>query len=168
MTDRIEKDNLFYHAVHGLCRVAEIHQKVPASGTQYVLLPVSNNPAKIRFVIPSGSLAASGFARLICAREAHSILEYFKTGAEKQTDPSHAWKQAAEIRLESCSKEPAKEARRRQRVDRAVRGLAGELAFVLKMTLSEIVEKIQKNLGLASDINPLVLAVLADIRHNED
>ena len=64
---------------------------------------------------------------------------------------------------ESRSKNSMKDVRKRQQVDRAVQGLTGELAYVLKMTLKEIVGIIQKNLGRIAGINPLVLAALANV-----
>ncbi|MDP3920680.1 MAG: hypothetical protein Q8R76_07750 [Candidatus Omnitrophota bacterium] len=161
--EEIAKDDLLFHSVHGLCRVAQVTQKVPADETNYLLLPVSTNRAKVRFLIPESSLEESGFGLLISVRAANAILDYFKTGKEEKSGCSQAWKQAELIWSESRSKEPVKDSRRRQRVDRAVKGLAGELAYVLKLTLEEIGGKIQKNLGRISDINPLVLTALTNI-----
>jgi len=163
VSEKIEKDDLVFHSVHGLCRVAEVTRKTPSEESRYVLLPASSNRAKVRFVMPESSLKESGFGLLISVKAARAILEYFKTGVEKKTGCSQAWQQAELIWAESRSKDPVKDSRRRQRVDRAVKGLAGELAFVLQMSLTEVVDKIQKNLGRISAINPLVLAAFTNI-----
>lgn len=160
---KIIKDDLLFHSVHGLCRVDRITQSAPDRELSYILFPVSRNKAKVRFVIPEGSLEDSGFGLLISNKEAYAILEYFKRGGGKASGRSQAWQQAALIWFESCRKESVRDSRRRQRVDRAVRGLAGELAVVLKMTSKEIIETIKKSLGQISHINPLVLTSFANI-----
>ena len=163
MTETIVKNDLLFHAVHGLCRVAAMTRSVQAKELSYTLLPVTNNKAKIRFVIPESALKNSGFSKLVSAKEGHAILKYFKTGKKDDSKDSQAWKLAMLIGSESSSKESVKDARKRQQVDSAVKGLTSELAFVLKMTLKEIAGTIRGNLGRISDINPLVLTALTNI-----
>lgn len=163
MKKPIIKDDLLFHSVHGLCRVASINRAAPPTEASYSLLPIPTNRAKVRFTIPLSSLENSGFSKLISVREAHAILEYFKTGEKKDSECSHAWMLAEMLRAESFSKDPAKDARKRQRLEQSVKGLAGELAFVLKFNPKEMAEKIRKNLGTISSINPLVLTVLSNV-----
>ena len=163
MTETIVKNDLLFHAVHGLCRVAAINRSVQAKELSYTLLPVTNNKAKMRFVISESALKNAGFSKLISVKEGRAILEYFKTGKKEDSSDGQAWKLAMLIGSESCSKESVKDARKRQRVDSAVKGLTGELAFVLKMPLKEIAGTIRENLGRISDINPLVLTALTNI-----
>ena len=163
MKKPIVKGTLLFHPTHGLCRVALILGTAESKEVSYSLLPVARNSAKVRFIVPQSSLENSGFSKLISAKEANAILEYFKTGAKKDSECSPTWTLAVVIWSESCSKESAKDTRRRQRVERSVKGLAGELAVVLKINLKEITEKIQKNLGNVSTINPLVLTALANV-----
>lgn len=56
----------------------------------------------------------------------------------------------------------AKDQRKRQKLEQSAKGLVGELAFVLKMTLKETASRIQKSLGNASKINRSVLVALAN------
>ena len=163
MTETIVKNDLLFHSAHGLCRVAAMTRSVQAKELSYTLLPVANNKGKIRFVVLENALKDSGFSKLVSVKEGHAILEYFKTGKKEDSKGRQAWKLAMLIGSESCSKNSVKDARKRQQVDRAVQGLTGELAFVLKMTLKEIAGKIQKNLGRIADINPLVLTALTNI-----
>jgi len=166
VTETIVKNDLLFHAVHGLCRVAAMTRSVQEKELSYTLLPVTNNKAKIRFTIPESALKNSGFSKLLSVKEGHAILKYFKTGKTGKKDDSkdsQSWKLAMLIGSESSSKESVKDARKRQQVDSAVKGLTSELAFVLKMTLKEIAGTIRGNLGRISDINPLVLTALTNV-----
>ncbi len=163
MNETIAEDDLLFHAVHGLCRVTTITQSAQSRDVTYSLLPVSSNKAKARFTILESSLEDSGFSKLISVKEANKILEYFKTGNKKDSESGQAWTQAVMIWSESLNKDSVKDARKRQRLERSVKGLAGELAFVLKFTLKEMAVKIQRNLGAISKINPLVLTALANV-----
>lgn len=161
MKKPIIKDDLLFHSVHGLCRVASINRAIPPSEASYSLLPIPTNRAKVRFTIPLSSLENSGFSKLISVKQANAILEYFRTGEKKDSENGPAWILAEILRAESFSKDPAKDARKRQRLEQSVKGLAGELAFVLKLDMKETAAKIRKNLG--SSINPLVLTVLSNV-----
>lgn len=160
MKETILKDDLLFHSTHGLCRVAAVTLSARSKEADYLLLPVSANQGKVRFTIPGNSLESSGFSKLISVKEAQAILEYFKTGDKKDFKCSQAWAQAMTVCAESCGKELVKDKRQRQMLERSLKGLAGELALVLKLTLKEMAEKIQKNLEAFSKINPLVLTTL--------
>lgn len=163
MKTTIAKHDLLFHSTHGLCRVVAVTQAAESAEISYSLLPVSSNRAKVRFIIPASSLENSGFSKPISVKEAHSILEYFKTGAKKDSECGQAWTQSVMIWTESCGKSSVKDARKRQRLERSVKGLVSELAFVLKITAREIADRIQKNMGAVANINPLVLAALANV-----
>ncbi|HXV27473.1 MAG TPA: hypothetical protein VD913_00765, partial [bacterium] len=70
MNELIIKDDLLYHSVHGLCRVAQVSRKPETKEVSYSLLPVPANRAKIRFIIPQSSFENSGFSKLITVKEA--------------------------------------------------------------------------------------------------
>lgn len=161
--DAILKDDLLFHSVHGLCRVQGVTLATRSEETSYALLPVSTNRAKVRFVIPQSSMENSGFRKLMTRKEAQAILDYFKSKTKKDSECGQCWMMAATIVAESGSKDFLKDARRRQAVERAVKGLCAELAFVLDATVSEIAGRIQKNLGPVASIHPLVLAALANV-----
>ncbi len=163
MKENIVIDDLLFHSVHGLCRVSAVTPSAPSAEASYSLLPASSNRANVRFIVPESSLEESGFSKLISIREANAILEYFKTGDKKESECGQAWTQAMMIWSESSGKDLAKDTRKRQKLERSVKGLAGELAFVLQFTLKEIANRIQKNLGVISKINPLVLTALANV-----
>jgi len=163
MAETIKKNDLLFHPVHGLCRVAAMTRSADSKELSYTLLPATDNKGKIRIVVPEKALENSGFSKLISSKEANTILDFFKTGKKADSQDSQAWKLAMLIGSESSSKESVKDSRKRQQVDRAVKGLAGELAFVLEKTSKEMAEIIQEHLGRNSDINPLVLTALSNI-----
>ncbi len=166
MKDTIAKDDLLFHSVHGLCRVATVTPSAQPKEVNYSLLPVSSNKGKVRFIIPESSLENSGFSKLISVKEANAILDYFKTGDKKDSECGQAWTLAETVWSESYGTEAVKDKKKRQLLERSVNGLVGELAFVLNSTLKQIAERIQRNLGAISKINPLVLTVLGNVEDN--
>ena len=166
MKDAIFKDDLLFHSAHGLCRVEAVIHDAKSEEISYSLLPVISNRGKIRFVIPQSSLEESGFGKPISVKEANAVLEYLKTGDKKDSESGQTWTLAAMIWSESHNKEILRDSRKRQRLERSVKGVAGELAFVLKVTLKEMTERIQRNLGAIANINPLVLTALANVNRD--
>ena len=165
MEKKIAKEDLFFHAVHGLCRIAEI-EKVSKSEINYALLPVVRNRAnKTRFVVPGAFLENSGFNRLILPKVATAILDYFKTGNKKASDTGASWDLAVMIRAESLGKEPIKQTQKRQALERAVKSLNSELAIVLQVTPAEMVVMIRNNLSTLSNVNPAILLLLENVEH---
>ena len=172
----IAQGDLFYHSVHGLCRVDEI-SKQKQSGKQtiyYALVPKVASQMKTRFVIAAGDMEISGFHTLISPREANKILDYLKVGDKKTAPPvmtfktpssaeqNKAWSLARAILSFSHEKFEGQDQRKRQMLERSAKGLVGELAFVFKITLKETASRIQKSLGNASKINPSVLMALSE------
>ena len=155
--------DLLYHAVHGLCRVDEI-AKENQSGKEvlcYSLVPNTANRMKVRFVVSVVDIQASGFHAPVSLKEAHEILEYLRAGVlTVATAEDQAWVLAKAI-LSSSRDNLIKDARKRQMLERSVKGLVGELAFVLKMTLKDMAVSIQKSMGNVSQISPMVLTALA-------
>lgn len=160
MKTDIRKNDLLFHASHGLCRVTTISKSPASKEMDYSLLPVNTNHAKVRFVIPQSSFENSGFNKLISPKDAHSILEFFKTGKKKDSSSGQAWEVAEMISLESSRKDAVKDNKKQQRLSVCVKSLASELAFVLNTTVPEITEKMRKNLRAVSAIHPLVLNAL--------
>jgi len=163
MTKTILRDDMLFHPVHGVCCVVATSRAVQTQELSYTFAPVTQGKTKTRFMVPESALGDSGFNKLMSIKEGKAILEYFKIGKKKDSKNSQAWKLALLIWSESSSKDLMKKARRHQQMDFAVKGLTAELSFVLKMTLREVAEKIQQNLGRISEINPLVLTALANI-----
>ena len=163
MKAKVAKDDLLFHSVHGLCRVAAVSTPPSVPEISYTLIPVTLTHAKVRFTVPKNSLESSGFNKLIKTKDAKEILEYFRTGVKKNSAGGSAWLLAMTIWTEACSKESVKDVRRRQRLERSVHGLAEELALVLKTSAFEIAEKMQDNLSKMTVVNPVVLAALASI-----
>ena len=160
---KIVEGNLLYHAVHGLCWVNGVMtqdqsgQKVPC----YSLIPKVMNQMKTRFIIGVADIEGSGFHVIISPKEANKLLRYLKIGNGTVVPKNQTWDLAQTILSCAYDKSKVKDQRKRQIVERSVKGLVGELAFVFNMTLKETAEKIQKQLGAISRINPLVLAALA-------
>ena len=162
MKETVIKDDLLFHSAHGLCRVSEVSQTRQSDDANYVILPVSANRAKVRFIVPESSLENSGFNKLISTKEAEAVLEYFKTGEKKPKKVGQVWEMAELICAESKSEETIKDSRKRQKLDQCVKGLAGEIAYVLKMTVPEVIQRMRKNLKSLSEVNPLVLTLMAN------
>ncbi len=176
--EKMVEGDLLYHAVHGLCRLDKII-KQSQSGKEvlsYSLVPKMASEMKIRFVIAVAGLKASGFHALVSLKEANKILVYLKAGKiaaiSSDVDPkeavsysfaaqSQAWDLAQALLSFSRENFEAQDQKKRQRLDRSAKGLVGELAFVFKIPLKETAARIQKSLGSASKINPLVLVALA-------
>lgn len=159
----ISVDDLLFHSVHGLCRVLAVNpQSSQLAETGFTLVPVSTNRANAKFMIPESLLISSGFSKLISTAEGNEILDYFKTGEKKDSRSGKTWELAIMIRTESRSKEFAKDGKKRQALDRAVKGICGELAYIYKLTVRDIADRIQKNLGTAATIHPLVLTALTN------
>ncbi len=163
MKETILKDDLLFHGSHGLCRVSAILPPEQRGGdVSYSLLPVVASRGKVRFVISEKSLESSGFCKLISVDEANSILDFFKTGSSKDSRNSQAWALSVTIWSEASNKDSMKDMRKRQRLERSVRGITGELAYVLKSTVKDVAERIQRNLGPVADLNPLLVSALAN------
>lgn len=162
---KIAQGDLLFHAVHGVCRVDQIGMEDPANGEvlSYSLVPNTVNRMKVRFVVPEARMEISGFHTLISAKEAREILEYLKMGKlTADCEEGQAWVLAKAILASSQEGPGIKDARKRQMIERSAKGLVGELAFVLKMTLQETAASVKKSLGNPSSIPPTLLAALTD------
>ena len=167
--EEFSQGDLLYHEVHGLCRVDEIESE-NHSGKKvryYSLVPKVANKMKVRFVVSTVDIGASGFHAPVTLKEAHQILDYLKAGVLTAIpDKAQTWVLAKAILSSSHDRPEFKDARKRQMLERSAKGLVGELAFVLKMTLKEMADSIQKSLGNVSQISPAVLTALAHAGEN--
>jgi hypothetical protein len=169
--EKIENGHLLYHPIHGLCRVERVTRPSPPSrgDLSYSLVPKVATKMKARFVISATDLEISGFHGLVSPREANKILHYLKAGNGKGhpgTDSSshlqdQAWGLARALQTFAYDKFEAKDQRKRQALERSAKGLVGELSCVFKTTLKKAADKVLKNLGPTSRINPSVLSALA-------
>ena len=158
--------DLLYHAVHGLCRIDRII-KEKQSGKEvlrYSLVPKVTNKMKMRFIIGSDDMQISGFHTLVSVKEANQVMDYLKAGdpAAAFGGPNEAWSFAQAILSFSADKTEAKDQRKRQALQRSVKGLLGELAFVFNLPLKETADRIKKSLGSPSKVSPLVTAALVN------
>jgi RNA polymerase-interacting CarD/CdnL/TRCF family regulator len=164
--EKIASGDLLYHAVHGLCRMDRMIKQSQSGKTVlcYSLVPKITNKMKMRFIIGAEDIQISGFHELVTLKEANRILEYLKMGDQNghSAGKNETWSLAQTILVIAQEKAQGKDQRKRQTLDRSVRGLLGELAFVFKITLKETAARIQKSLGSVSKINPLVIAALAN------
>ncbi|OGX11987.1 MAG: hypothetical protein A2351_07730 [Omnitrophica bacterium RIFOXYB12_FULL_50_7] len=169
--EKISNGDLLYHPIHGLCRVERV---TPPSlydrgGPSYSLVPKIATRMKSRFVISAADLEVSGFHGLVTPKEANKILHYLKAGNGKGhpgTDSSsnpqdQTWDLARALQTFAYDKFEAKDQRKRQALERSAKGLVGELSCVFKITLKKTADRVLKNLGHASRINPSVLSALA-------
>ena len=166
----LEAGSLLYHPVHGICRIQSI-TKEPVAGRLapfYALVPNVRHRDRSRFVVAAADIETSGFHELVSEAETKKILQYLTSGKadEKKLTGSYAedtctWALAEALLL--CARDPmsTKDQRRRQLLDRSVRGLLREFSFVLELTVRDTSLLIQKSLGKSAKINPSVLTVLA-------
>lgn len=169
--EKIANGHLLYHPIHGLCRVERVTRPSPPdrSGLSYSLVPKVATKMKARFVISAADLEISGFHGLVTPKEANKILHYLKAGNGKKhpgnDTPSNledqAWGLARTLQTFAYDKFEAKDQRKRQALERSAKGLVGELSCVFKTTLKKTADKVLKNLGRTSRINPSVLSALA-------
>ena len=156
--------DLLFHAVHGACRVDNIVNE-NHSGKDvrcYSLVPKTPSRMKVRFVVSVVDIRASGFHEPVSLKEAHEILEYLKAGVlAAVSDKEEAWALARAILASQRDKPELKDARKCQVLERSAKGLVGELAFVLKVTLKDAAASVQRSLGNVSQISPMVLTALA-------
>ncbi len=163
--EEFTEGDLLYHSVHGVCRMdRKIEQTQSGKKVRcYSLTPKALNNMKVRFIIGVKDIEVSGFHTIVSPKEANQILDYLKE--RDNTDVSvknETWTLAKTILDLSREKADARDQRKRQMLERSVKGLLGELAFVLKITLKETATRIQKSLGSPSKINPLVIGALAN------
>ncbi|MFA5167679.1 MAG: hypothetical protein WC530_04025 [Candidatus Omnitrophota bacterium] len=168
--EKIANGDLLYHPIHGLCRVERVTPPGPydQGGPSYSLVPKIAPKMKSRFVISAVDLGISGFHGLVSPREAKKILHYLKAGNGKghpETNSSsnlqdQAWGLARALQTFAYDKFEAKDQRKRQALERSAKGLVGELSCVFKLTLKKTADRVLKNLGHASRINPSVLSAL--------
>lgn len=169
--EKIANGHLLYHPIHGLCRIERVTPPGPYDqrGPSYSLVPKVATRMKARFVISAADLEISGFHGLVTPREANKILNYLKAGNGKGhpgTDSSsnlqdQAWGLARALQTFAYDKFEAKDQRKRQALERSAKGLVGELSCVFKITLKKTADRVLKNLGHTSRINPSVLSALA-------
>lgn len=168
MPRKFAKQDLLYHPTHGLCRVERVTEqeqagkKVPC----YSLVPRVGSKMKVRFVVAAPDLEASGFHRVISAKEANRILEYLKAGDNSADQTGQTWTLAKNILSFSKDKLNPRDQRKRQLMEHSVKGLVGEFSCVLKISLKEAVRKIQQSLGSNTTIHPLLYASLARATEN--
>ena len=122
---------------------------------------------KARFIIAVTDIETSGFHGLLSIKEAIEVLDYLKAGDSRAVQTNPTWALAQSILSFSSGKFKTKDPRKRQMLERSVKGLVGELACVLKMTLKETTARVQKSLGTLSQINLSVLSALAHAAEDE-
>ena len=153
------KGQLLFHATHGLCRVDKVN--LEEGEIVYVLLPVLQQYAKARFLIPQKTFEHSGFNQLLAVSESQSLLDFFKNGKPKKAKLSPVWEMAVFIMAASRNLENAKDWKMRDQLNKSVKSIVGQLACSLKLNIWEICELIRDKLKEHSAINPGVLEALA-------
>lgn len=172
---KIAQGDLLYHTFHGLCRVDEV-DKQNQSGREvlrYSLVPKVASKMKVRFIIMSTDMKASGFHAPISLKEANEILEYLEVGdiaaipsgiqaeaASSSAPENQAWDLARAVLSFSCESLEVKDQRKRKLLEDSVKGLVRELAFVFKVTLKETAARVRKSLGATPKVNPSILVAL--------
>jgi RNA polymerase-interacting CarD/CdnL/TRCF family regulator len=162
----LRKGELLFHPTHGLCELTGVVKSSGSKEDSYLVQPVQRNHDRIRFIIPQEALVESGFDRLITADDARAILKYLETGEKKKSRSCQAWDLATTVFDEASTKEFIKDARRRHALERAVKGLAGQLSCVLRCTIRQTADTIQKKLKAVSAVNPLVAAMLQKVEQD--
>ena len=154
---------MLYHSTHGLCQIKEVVQQkqMDKDALYYALVPKSTTRMSERFLIPVDHIATSGFHSLVSPQQANAVLDFLKgrNGAPAHDGPVWGW--ASDI-LTFCREMPqAREQRKRQIMQQSLRGLIGELAIVLGISLQEVADKVRKNLEFSFKLNPPILSALS-------
>ena len=155
---------LLFHSIHGLCRIKEIIQQkqMDKAALYYALIPQMGTRTSERFLIPVEHVETSGFHSPASLQQANAALDFLKGYGKLLTQTIPLWVMAKEI-LVFCQETPqATDQRTRQALQRSVRGLIGELAIVLEISLQEAATKVRKNLQCSFKLNPLLLAALSN------
>lgn len=155
---KIKKNDLFFHYIHGLCRVTMISKPYDSQDEKtYTLLPVEKNPNNTtKFHIQESGFPDSCFIKLVSVEEAQSILVFLKNGKEKKNEITQLWALAKFIYEAAESKDHVKTGPKRLELDRALRALVAQLAFILNLSVKETASRIQENLSAKLDINPYI------------
>ncbi len=158
----LSRQDLLFHPSHGLCRVDTVTRK-RGNGPSvlcYSLVPKVMSRMKVRFVVAAPDLRASGFHKIISAREAKKILDYLKAGDGRAEQSDQTWALARNILSFSKERSNPRDQRQRQLLEHSVKGLVGELACVLQLDLKKTTSLVRKNLAHASRENAFVIAAL--------
>jgi hypothetical protein len=134
-------------------------------GECFMLEPKVPTKMKTRYIVAVEQMPHSGFHLLVSPKEAEQILGYLKEGdvlapaTANATDGTFnsAWVLAKEILFFLKGSFNPKDPRKRQALDRSVKGLVGEFAHVFKITLKEAADKILRSLKVESRTNPSLL-----------
>jgi RNA polymerase-interacting CarD/CdnL/TRCF family regulator len=171
-TTGIVKDDVLYHAVHGLCRVDKVSGKpTDEKGGSFSLVPVRNNTMQSRFTIAAADIEESGFHPVVSLTEAQNILKYLSTGDDAKVPQCYAAKAGSSLTYQNKTwglaqaivtyeKSEIKSRMKREVLERSAKGLVRELAIVFHTTVKESAAKVQKSLAKKSTIHPLVLEAL--------
>lgn len=164
------KNELLYHAVHGLCRVEKVNNPTAKSAT-YSLVPVKKTSMQSRFTINAADIDASGFHPVVSLDDARDILKYLSTGNSASVPENAAAKTGSSAAYQnktwglaqaivSYEKTEIKSRMKREVLERSAKGLVRELAIVFNTTIKDSASKIQKSLAKKSTVHPLVLEAL--------
>jgi len=126
----------------------------------YSLVPKTTSKMKVRFLVPASDLKTSGFHKVISIKDAKKILDYLRTGKDKVEQSDQTWTLARNILSFSKNKVNTRDQRKRQQLEHSVKGLVGELAYVLQMSFKKTALLIGKNLARVAQIDPLVFGAL--------
>lgn len=161
----LSEGDLLFHTAHGLCRVERRIEEERAGGKtlHYALVPKTENNLnrmKVRYLIPAKDFSLAGFHKIISPREANKILDYLKAGDSSAEQSKQTWILARNILSVSAEKQKPRGQKSRQILEQSLKGLAGELACVFKITMQEAIRKIQDSLGAVAGLSQSMLASL--------
>lgn len=171
---KLQQGDLLYHAVHGLCRIQDVTEGSNKGEVYYSLVPRDRTLMKVRFLLSSTDLEKSGFHGLVSLKEANEILEFLKARDGQRPDETESaekvqisfaedtttWALARDIAASCREKWESRDQRKRQRIERSAKGLIEELSFVFHESKAETADRVKKQLGRRSSLNPAVLAAL--------
>lgn len=164
----IQKNDLFYHYVHGLCRVVIVSKSCgDQKETVYTLHPVEKNyHNNMKFHIDENRFENSGFNRMISVDEARNMLKFFKSGRGNKLATTRLWKLARMIYETAGKDDPIKAGSERLALDRALKALVWQLAFIFNLTVNETGSRILDNLSVKLNVNPYIMQFLSNIKKN--
>ncbi len=174
MVREILEGSLLYHPVYGLCRVERLirQERGDKQVLSYLLVPRKDNSMKTRITVAAAGIEESGFHKPVSLKEANEILAYLTTGDATDAPPpavpktgysgasyDRTWDLARAVF--SYENTEAKNRIKRPVLERSIKGLVGEFAFVFDITLKKSAEKVQRSLGKKLKTDSLVLDLLS-------
>lgn len=158
------RNDLFYHYVHGLCRLVTVSKPYSKDEeTVYTLVPVETSKGMMKFHISESGFESSGFNAMISVREARRLIDFLAGKKVRPHEQSRAWQLAHKVMEINGAVGASETPQVRMDVERSVKSLVFQLGFILNLPIREIAVQVTDALSNSSEINPRLARFLATL-----